>query len=80
MSTLSVRLPESLHKGLREAAAKEGISMNQMISAAVGEKLAALMTEEYLQARADRADRQKYDKALAQVSDCEPEPYDRIGG
>ncbi len=29
MSTLSLRLPESLHKQVRELAKKEGISINQ---------------------------------------------------
>jgi len=40
MSTLSVRLPTSLHRQLRELAEREGVSMNQLISSAVGEKLA----------------------------------------
>lgn len=55
MSTLSLRLPESLHKGVREFAEREGISINQFIATAVAEKLAALMTEEYLGERAKRA-------------------------
>ncbi len=77
MSTLSVRLPESLHKGVREAVQEEGISMNQFIVTAVAEKLAALHTESYLQQRAARASREKYEAALAQVPDVEPEAYDR---
>ena len=48
MSTLSIRLPNSFHRQLRELAVREGVSMNQLISSAVGEKLAALMTEDYL--------------------------------
>lgn len=80
MTTLSIRLPESLHKGVKEAAQREGISMNQFIATAVAEKLAALMTEEYLQLRAARGSREKYEAALAQVPDVEPEEYDRITG
>jgi len=57
MSTLSVRLPNALHRHLRELAQREGVSMNQLISSAVGEKLAALMTEDYL-ARARRGVRE----------------------
>jgi predicted HicB family RNase H-like nuclease len=34
MSTLSVRLPNSLHRHLRELAEREGVSMNQLISSA----------------------------------------------
>lgn len=45
MSTLSLRLPDSLHNRVRELAQQDGISINQFISTAVAEKLAALMTE-----------------------------------
>jgi len=78
MGILSVRLPDSLHKGVRELAEREGISINQFIATAVAEKLAALMTEEYLEGRAKRGSRAKYKAALAQVPDVEPEAYDRI--
>ncbi|HEU4556735.1 MAG TPA: YlcI/YnfO family protein [Longimicrobium sp.] len=77
MSTLSLRLPESLHKGVRELASKEGISINQFIATAVAEKIAALMTEDYLGERARRGSRAKYEAALAQVPDVEPVEYDR---
>ena len=57
MGALSLRLPESLHRKLGEVAAREGVSINQLISSAVAEKMSALMTEEYLDARAKRASR-----------------------
>jgi predicted transcriptional regulator len=77
MSTLSVRLPNSLHRHLRELAEREGVSMNQLISSAVGEKLAALMTEDYL-ARAKRGTRKAYDRVLRRVPDVAPEGRDRL--
>ncbi len=78
MSNLSIRLPESLHKHLRECAKKEGTSINQLISSAVAEKLAALKTEEYLEERAQRASRKKFEAALNTVPDVEPEEFDRF--
>jgi predicted transcriptional regulator len=78
MSALSLRLPASLHKRLKELASIEGISINQFIATAVAEKMAAIMTEDYLQARAGRGSRTKYEVALAQVPDVEPEEHDRI--
>ncbi len=77
MSTLSLRLPESLHRKLSEIALQEGISINQMIASAVAEKLAALMTEEYLQTRGKRASRSKFLAVLAKVPDVESEVADR---
>ena len=61
---------------MREIAEREGISINQLISTAVAEKLSALMTEEYLEERAQRGSRQKFDRALGKVWDGEPEPGD----
>lgn len=52
MSTLSVRLPDSLHEKLKELAEKEGVSMNQLITLAVSEKMSALLTVDYLKERA----------------------------
>ena len=77
MSTLSVRLPTSLHRNLRELAQREGISMNQLISSAVGEKLASLMTEDYL-SRAGRGTRKAYAAVLRRVPDVSPEKRDEL--
>jgi hypothetical protein len=78
MGALSLRLPESLHRKLGEVAEREGVSINQLISSAVAEKMSALMTEEYLQARAKRASRRKFEAVLAKVPDVEPDESDRI--
>ncbi len=78
MSTLSLRLPDSLHRKAKELAEKEGVSINQFVTLAVAEKLSALMTEDYLLERAQRGSRSRYDAALAQVPDIEPPEYDRI--
>lgn len=79
MSTLSLRLPESLHQKLAELAKREGVSINQLITSAVAEKMAALMTEEYLEERAKRGSRKRFAKALSKVADIEPEDIDRLG-
>jgi hypothetical protein len=78
MSALSVRLPESLHDRVRELAAREGISINQLVATALAEKMAALMTEDFLEARARRGSRSKFLAALGHVPDVEPDPEDRL--
>ena len=67
MSTISLRLPESLHEKARELAKQENVSINQLIATALAEKLSALMTEEYLQARAKRGSRRKFEAVLRKV-------------
>jgi hypothetical protein len=78
MSTLSIRLPNSLHQKLRELAVREGVSMNQLISSAVGEKLAALMAADYLQERAKRGGRKAYEAVLRKVRDVAPGESDAL--
>jgi hypothetical protein len=78
MNTLTVHLPDSLHKSLQELAKRDGISIDQFIATALAEKMAALMTETYLEERARRGSRAKYEAALAQVPDVEPEACDRL--
>ena len=78
MSTLSLRLPESLHKYAREMAEKENISINQLITLALAEKLSALGTEDYLEMRAKRASKTKFLKAMSKIAKVEPPDYDRL--
>ena len=78
MSTISVRLPDYLHRALKEAAKKENVSMNQLIALALAEKLSALMTEEYLEKRAALGSREKFERAMSKVPDVEPVQEDRL--
>ncbi len=78
MSTISLRISESLHQRVKELAKKEGISINQLITSALAEKISALMTKEYLEERARRGSRNKFEKALSKVKDVKPEAKDRI--
>jgi hypothetical protein len=77
MSALSIRLPSSLHERVRELAVREGISINQLVATALAEKMSAIMTADYLEARARRGSRAKYLAALNRVPDVEPEAFDR---
>ena len=76
MSTLSLRLPDSMHSRLKEWARKDNISINQFITSAVTEKLSALSTQEYLQERASRASCAKFEAALSKVPDTQPDEAD----
>ena len=78
MSTLSLRLPDSLHAKIRELASEEGVSINQFLTLAAAEKVSALLTVEYLRERAGRGSREAFDAVLARVPDVEPDPKDRI--
>jgi hypothetical protein len=78
MSTISLRLPDSLHEQIRKLANVDGISINQFISTAAAEKLAALMTVDYLEERAKRGTRQRFEAALKRLPDAEPADDDKL--
>lgn len=78
MSTLSLRLPDSLHDAIRQLAEDEHVSINQLISTAVAEKISALMTETYLKERALRGSRQDFEDIMNRVPDVPPDPGDDL--
>ena len=78
MSTISLRLPNSLHNKVRELAKQESVSINQFITLALAEKISALATEDYLEERAARGQRDRFEQALAKVADVEPLPQDAL--
>lgn len=78
MSSLNVRLPHYLHEQLRKLAQREGISMNQFITLAIAEKITALETVDYLQARAKHVDQAAYQKVFAAVPNVPPDERDAI--
>jgi len=78
MSTISLRLPESLHRQVRELAKAEDVSINQLITTALAEKLSALMTVDYLRERGALGDRAAYDAVLDKVRDSEPDAGDEL--
>ena len=78
MSALSLRLPQSIHRHIREIAKKEGVSINQFVSSAVSEKISALMTEDYLKSRAKRAKKEDFRKILAKVPKRKPIAGDEL--
>ncbi|WP_019675199.1 YlcI/YnfO family protein [Arsukibacterium perlucidum] len=78
MSTLSLRLPDSLHQQVKALAKKDGVSINQFVSSAVAEKMTALLTEEYLLARQQQGNERAFLQAMDKVAETEPAKYDRV--
>jgi predicted transcriptional regulator len=78
MPKITLRLPDSLHRRVRELAEEEKVSINQFIALALAEKISALDTETYLAERAKRGDKEKFKRALAKVADREPEDFDKL--
>jgi len=78
MSTISLRLSQSLHRRVRDLAKQDEISINQFIATALAEKMSAMMTSDYLGDRAKRGRRGKFERAMAKVRDIEPDKKDAM--
>ncbi len=57
MTALTVRLPNSVHQKVKELAQRDDISVNQFIASAVSEKMASVMTLDYLKSEASKGQR-----------------------
>ncbi|HEY6170291.1 MAG TPA: toxin-antitoxin system HicB family antitoxin [Verrucomicrobiae bacterium] len=77
MSTLTIQLPESLKKSIEALAAREGYSVDQFLASAAGEKLAVVMTMNYLRREADAGRREDFERYLAAVPAVTPLETDR---
>ena len=67
MSALNLRLPDSVHRHIRDIAKQDGVSINLFITSAVSEKISALTTEAYITKRALRARKGAFRGVLAKV-------------
>ena len=69
MTALTIRLPNSVHQKIKELAAPDEISVNQFIASAASEKMASVLTLDYLKTQAAKGDRSEFEYYLAAVPD-----------
>ena len=67
MTALTVRLPNSVHAKIRELVARDEISVNQFIASAAAEKLASMLTLDYLRHEATLGRREDFQRYLNAV-------------
>ncbi len=78
MSTMEIKIPDSLLKQARELAAAEDSTLEQFVSSALAEKVSALRTVEYLKQRAVDSSRARFEQALSKVPDVEASEQDKL--
>jgi hypothetical protein len=78
MSQYALRLPDSLMEAARKVAKRDSTSLNQLFLTAIAEKISAIDTEEFIQERAARADRESYREVLRKVHDVSPQKGDEM--
>jgi hypothetical protein len=78
MSSVTVDLPDSLQRSIEVLAAREGYTLAQFLATAAGEKLAVLLTVDFLKREAAAGRRDDFDRYLAAVPDAPVAETDRI--
>ncbi len=72
MTTINLSIPDSLYTTVNKIVEREGMSLEQFVMLAMAEKASAIATEDYLEERARRGNKEKFLAAMAKVADIEP--------
>lgn len=70
MTALTIRLPNSVHQKIKELAARDDVSVNQFIASATSEKMASVLTLDFLKAEAAKGQRSDFEHYLSLVPDA----------
>ncbi|MCX7158120.1 MAG: toxin-antitoxin system HicB family antitoxin, partial [Proteobacteria bacterium] len=68
--------PNSVHQKIKELAERDDISVNQFIASAAAEKMASVMTLDYLRTEAGKGKRSDFEHYLSRVPDAPADAND----
>ena len=69
MTALTIRLPNSVHQKIKELAARDDVSVNQFIASAASEKMASVLTLDFLKSEAAKGKPSDFEHYLSMVPD-----------
>ena len=78
MSSVTVEIPDSLKRSIEALAAREGYTLEQFLASAAGEKLAVVLTTDYLRQEAAAGRREDFERYLAAVPEAPVPDTDRV--
>lgn len=78
MTQLNVDVPNAIYQGIRDLSQRENISLDHLVAQALGEKLSAMVSEDYLKRRAEKGDREKFLAVLDKAPNVQPGNDDRV--
>ena len=78
LDPFQLRLPRSMKEAIARLAKQDGVSMNQMITLAVAEKLAVMDAMDNLKWRASRADYAWFDRSMKRECGEPPREGDEL--
>ena len=78
MTALTVRLPNSVHQKIKELAERDDISVNQFIASAAAEKMASVLTLEFLKSEATTGKRSDFEYYMSIVPNVPAQAGDEL--
>lgn len=78
MMTIQAQIPDSLYQQAAEFAARENMTVEQVVSLALAQALGAWSAQSKIEERAQRGSREKFLEFMAQVPDVDPSDYDHL--
>lgn len=78
MTTIEAQVPDYLARLAHEAAAKENVSVDQIVALALASQVSAWRVRDDMATRAARGKLVDIDRILAKVPDVPPEPGDEL--
>ena len=78
MTTIKANVPDHLAKLAAEAASKENLSLDQVVSAALASQVSAWKLRDDMATRARRGELAELDRILSRVPDVPPQPGDEL--
>ena len=78
MITIQAQIPDYLYQRVERLAQKENISIDMILAMALSGHLAAWLTQQYLEDKAQQISWRGFQEGLAKVPDAEPEDPDRL--
>lgn len=78
MKSIQVRLPDTIHRRVKQLAADEGVSLNQFIVTSVSNEVVRQETRDFFRGVASQFDPAAFAEALGAIPDSPPAPGDRM--
>ena len=72
MSALTIQMPDSIVNAMTDLARREGVSVDNLLAAAAGEKMSAMLGIDFLNERASQASAEDFKRILAKAPKSGP--------
>ena len=78
MKSIQLRLPDAIHRRVRQLATEEGVSLNQFIITSVSNEVVRQETSDFFREAAAKFDPASFAEALEAIPDGPPDRGDRM--